>query len=250
MSNPGVIMLSECTTLKGESFRVEDNIGESIHIHHGDFRLDFTIKEFIEFSEMIEESLSSLIDVEGFNLSELDPVFLDAIGEGVLDIESVTKDRIRLSDLEVYTGGLKGFGVGGISDSRMYKALVGEAGSYEKYQQSNHYGQTNQARLNGVLRETEKKGYPVNNRYIVLFNDQNIIRDGQHRASALYYLKGDIDIDVVRIKFRNNKFNISRYPAFYLVISKLGHFPKKSVVMLYWKLRRLAGKTLRALNMR
>jgi hypothetical protein len=34
---------------------IEDNVGEAIHIHYKTVRIDFTIKEFIEFSKKMEE---------------------------------------------------------------------------------------------------------------------------------------------------------------------------------------------------
>ena len=57
MSNPGVIILD--TKKKNiiqrifnrNSFRyvqIEDNIGEAIHIHFDDFRIELSIKEFFE----------------------------------------------------------------------------------------------------------------------------------------------------------------------------------------------------------
>ena len=48
MSNPGVINLFSIFKKTGiiNRFQVEDNIGESIHIHINNFRIDLTIDEF------------------------------------------------------------------------------------------------------------------------------------------------------------------------------------------------------------
>ena len=48
MSNPGVIVLhsANCRGTNFKRFQVEDNIGESIHIHVDNMRFDFTIEEF------------------------------------------------------------------------------------------------------------------------------------------------------------------------------------------------------------
>ena len=39
---------------------IEDNIGEGIHIHYKNFRLDYTIEEFLNFSNACEEALASI----------------------------------------------------------------------------------------------------------------------------------------------------------------------------------------------
>jgi hypothetical protein len=39
---------------------IEDNIGEGIHIHYKNFRLDYTIEEFLNFAEGCKEALDSI----------------------------------------------------------------------------------------------------------------------------------------------------------------------------------------------
>ncbi|MDA9017975.1 hypothetical protein N9H40_00490, partial [bacterium] len=51
---------------------------------------------------------------------------------------------------------------------------------------------------------------PFNDEYIVLFNNQNYIRDGQHRASTILSVKGKIEIPIIRLKFKNNKYNLKK----------------------------------------
>ena len=55
MSNPAVITLDSVNSKKGQfkRFVVEDNIGESLHLHIDNMRVDFTVNEFLEFSIMI-----------------------------------------------------------------------------------------------------------------------------------------------------------------------------------------------------
>jgi hypothetical protein len=43
---------------------VEDNIGESIHIHVRNVRLELTIEDFIDFSNTVETCLMELRDNE------------------------------------------------------------------------------------------------------------------------------------------------------------------------------------------
>lgn len=43
---------------------VEDNIGESIHVHVRNVRLELTIEDFLKFSDTVEFSLKTLRDNE------------------------------------------------------------------------------------------------------------------------------------------------------------------------------------------
>ena len=67
MINPGVITLSSLDGFENKSvvfpyrFCIEDNIGESIHIHYKNIRLDLTTKEFSELASQMENCIDSLI---------------------------------------------------------------------------------------------------------------------------------------------------------------------------------------------
>ena len=56
-----------------------------------------------------------------------------------------------------------------------------------------------------------KNGYPFNDEYLILFNDQNVIRDGQHRAAAILFTKGDMEIPLIRLHFHNKKYSSKKY---------------------------------------
>ena len=61
---------------------------------------------------------------------------------------------------------------------------------------SNHYRQSNSMRLKSVLQMIIDQGYPFNNEYITIFSTSNLVVDGWHRASCLYYLHGNISVPV------------------------------------------------------
>lgn len=46
--------------LCSSKFVIEDNVGESIHIHYRNMRLELTIKEFMELSKGLKDSLETL----------------------------------------------------------------------------------------------------------------------------------------------------------------------------------------------
>ena len=52
MSNPAVLSLASLEAVGdvGYRFEIEDNIGEAVHIHYKEIRLDLTVQEFYEIS--------------------------------------------------------------------------------------------------------------------------------------------------------------------------------------------------------
>lgn len=51
MSNPGVLSLASLAPVGADyRFEIEDNIGEAIHIHYKDIRLDLTVDEFYKIA--------------------------------------------------------------------------------------------------------------------------------------------------------------------------------------------------------
>ena len=210
MSNPAVIMLTNTNTKSGGRFKVEDNIGESMHIHYDNFRIDLTIKEFLLFTEIIEKSMLNLIDNKSFNINNFDPIFLHDISHMLKDLVTVKYDKIKLSSIIVSTNGL--FGVpkwSRLKESRVFKAMSGDFSENNNYKQSNLINQTNQERVDNVKSIIEQKGYPFNDEYLVFFNNQNYIRDGQHRACSLLFDKGDLEVPVLRLFFKDDKYNLN-----------------------------------------
>ncbi|WP_137284593.1 hypothetical protein [Halorussus salinisoli] len=39
---------------------IEDNVGESIHLHYRNFRLEFTVDDFLELSENLRSAMEEL----------------------------------------------------------------------------------------------------------------------------------------------------------------------------------------------
>ncbi|WP_456379215.1 hypothetical protein [Lutibacter sp.] len=209
MSNPAVIILVDTKTTSSGRFKVEDNIGEAIHIHYDNFRIDLTINEFLNFTNVIEESLNNLIDNESFDINNFDPNFLHDISDMLIHLKKVTFETVNLSDLIVSRKGFLDVPKwAGLNESRVYHAIKGDSLENDNYLQNNFFNQSNNDRINSVKKLVKQNGYPYNNEYIVLFNNQNYIRDGQHRASSLLAEKGDLQIPIIRLHFKNNRFNL------------------------------------------
>lgn len=62
-TNPGVIVLTK-TQLRNTQLHhrldIEDNIGEEMHIHYKNFRMDYTVKDFLELARACDDALINL----------------------------------------------------------------------------------------------------------------------------------------------------------------------------------------------
>lgn len=213
MSNPGVITLSTKKLTNGEELRIEDNLGEAIHIHYEDIRLDLTVNEFRELVQTISNTICQLIDINNFNIKNYDPVFLDMFSETLTDLVAIEDDVINLEDIQIVRKGICGLPIiRGLKESHMYRALLGKSKEHDMFKQENMWNETNEERLNKILESIKKQGYPYNNNYMIFFNEQNIIRDGQHRAACLFYLYGNQEVPIKRFKFKYKRNNVSERP--------------------------------------
>lgn len=199
MSNPAVIKLSEKRINKTRVY-LDDNYGESIHIHIDEYRVDLTVHELRQMYDDICMSLNSLVGVDGFNAFDLDPVFLShMLWRNLEHLRQVKYDIVRLSDMlcsyetKLYK----------LKDSMGVKMLKGQVEETEDYRKCNHLGQSDKERYQELYDSIKQNGYPYNNNYIVMYGNDNIIRDGQHRAACLYLMYGDIEVPVVRFFFDN-----------------------------------------------
>ena len=201
MSNPAVIKLQSGHVGKSKVW-LDDNYGEAIHIHIDDYRVDLSVKEFKQINDDLFLALTNLIDVEGFDASQIDPVFMSVMLWSKLPhLTRVSYDRVMLEDLYApYHSSIFR-----LKDSVGYRAIKSGQAIVEKRRKSQLIGQTEAQRMDSIMESLKKNGYPEDNHYIIVYGDDNIIRDGQHRASCLYYLYGNIEIPILRLYFDNYK---------------------------------------------
>ena len=76
MSNPAVYLLAE-TTIQGKRIQIEDNLGESIHVHIGEFRITFSVAEFLEAAESILNAADQILQLKDLSLYKFDLSSLD-----------------------------------------------------------------------------------------------------------------------------------------------------------------------------
>lgn len=207
MINPGVITLASLNEVPFLSFPyrfcIEDNIGEAIHIHYKDIRIDLSVKEFETLASSCIEIIDKLVDVKNFHCRDFDPVVLVGIAGNLPKLKRIQIKKLFLEDILVDTFDSNGNPIyAPISQSRVFKALCGfQQENNNRKEQINHYKnnateyQSNQERILFNLNKIKKYGYPYNNELIGV-NENNQIWDGQHRAACLYYLYGNIEVPV------------------------------------------------------
>ena len=198
MSNPAVITLHNAGSRKGafKRFCVEDNIGESIHLHVNNSRFDFTINEFLEFSKLIEDSLNELDILCGYEVGSFDPSFLFRISDKLSDLIRIDIDKVKISDIvclvrteykrDIFLLEYKK----NVTGIPAYQYLKKKNTHFIDYKNYNYLGNSNVERLENALKSIKSNGYPFNDKHIILMGEQNIVRDGQHRLAVLAHLYG------------------------------------------------------------
>jgi hypothetical protein len=228
MSNPAVLILDSLNNKKGrfKRFQLEDNIGESIHLHIDNMRIDFTINEFFNFSDIIRKSLEEVKFLFNFSIDDFDAHFLKEIACFLPFLKEIKIEEIKLSELKCivhsnYRKDLNFVSIKNINDTPAYQYLKGDKKVFLSYEQYNYFNISNEIRLMNNFQSIVKHQYPFKNNYIILFNGQNLIRDGQHRAAILAHLNGyDQVIKVMRFYFTNNSHFVNSRLSNVLILVK------------------------------
>lgn len=197
MSNPGVVTLAEAVIGK-TSLRIEDNIGEAIHIHYGNIRLDLCINEFINFANQIIKIAERMIDVEDFSYKKYDAIFLSQVERMLLNLKKIEVTNVSVGELMTDTICKKRREFINIRESRVSKALDGDTEELEQWKQINYFGENNADRLEHLQRDIKERGYhpDKDGTYIVVCDGGRVIADGCHRASILLDIYGNIQIPI------------------------------------------------------
>ncbi|SCZ76077.1 nucleoside-diphosphate sugar epimerase/dehydratase [Pseudobutyrivibrio xylanivorans] len=203
MSNPGVIKLVE-TTINGHKLWLDDNIGECIHIHYDQIRIDLSICDFLRLTEDLEIIMKKIM---GKELCNLDKRFLYIEMDYINQISDITSREVYLKDLRVSGED----GIKKLRDSIRVKALNGELNIDDyKNRSTNFYRQSNSTRLKDIFEEIKEVGYKDEEDCIWIIQGQNIIIDGWHRAACLYYINEKTKVLVKEVVLKHKPENIKR----------------------------------------
>ena len=178
MSNPGVIVLAETKIGNKKNFRVEDNLGEAIHLHYRDIRVDLTVAEFLKLSKICEETFYDLVHADGFDFNDFDGDFLVEHSEKLLYLKKVERQKMPLKDLYYL--------------SRRYFVPVNKRVVDENEQSWDCY-------MNA------ERGTPV------LFNDGNVLISGTALVKKAVANK-EKNIEILRMYFEDYRYSVPEKP--------------------------------------
>jgi hypothetical protein len=218
MSNPAVITLVSLNSRNNtfKKFQVEDNIGESIHLHIDNIRVDLSVKEFLDFSDKVRKSLAELNLFHGYDINDFDARFLYECGNLLYGLSKISIEDVSLSDLKFIVkkklyNDLMIYRVVSVDKTPAFRYLNGDRQDFVTYNQFNYFGINNKNRLLNLLNSIKDNNYPHKEKYAILFNGQNIVRDGQHRAAVLAHLYGiNARIKVMMFHFVGNRHIIRK----------------------------------------
>lgn len=216
--NVGMMILANRTiaaapALCNTRLQIEDNIGEAIHIHWRELRLDFSVRDFLALADACLTALEHFekkaikLNPRLSNKVNLPPAFIRDLGALKDKIIGAEISEEYLDDLNVITffdaGGKKCMKPQPITQSVPYLALQSESGkaAYCQYQREFSTCGNSLENFRQLVESMLQHGYAAHDERIVLFGDEPFIRDGQHRAAALRHFLGNVKVPVVRLQF-------------------------------------------------
>ena len=192
MSNPSVCFLSSAI-IDGMNFRIEDNLGEAIHIHMGKLRIALSIKDYLVFAESVMRAVRDLFNIRGIKLETLDEESLK--GEWLLHYDKIKLAQIEYIELEAlymkesYVKNRAITRIIPLRESGYIKVLNEESNDIEYYEEPGKLQASRIEKLKFIYKKIEEEGYPWDSK-LIFVNQEGYIYDGIKRASCLYALYG------------------------------------------------------------
>jgi len=207
--NVGVLLLAS-QKIDGVRLDIEDNIGESIHLHYKNMRFDFTVHDFLTFSEGCKKAQTQLVEYlanKDHSSEKNIEVGIDATFAKSCEVNGLKfKEIITVSLNDIYcTNLIDGqYHYKNISESIIFTALSKKDKKlYDNYIDS--FGKAFNTNPNyswekfmELMNSIKSLGYDerclIATKYVTGGNKTRQIIDGQHRACILYYLYKDMKI--------------------------------------------------------
>jgi len=193
------IMLRE-DTVGEDLLRLKYNELKEIDISTNKCSISLKQKQFKAMVDDLYNAINNFVTWENFDAHNYDPAFLNVMlaeelsyicGEKIVDmhLDDLVVPHVPYQPNVPETVPLR--------ECVRVNSLRGKVDidSFNR-RKSNHYGQSNSMRLKSILQMVIDQGYPFNNEYITIFSTSNLVVDGWHRASCLYYLYGNISVPV------------------------------------------------------
>lgn len=189
MSNPGVLTLTKKQISPKRYFRVEDNLGEAIHFHYNDIRVDLTIRELLLIAKECDRAIYDLIPEKNFHIEDYDGDFLNRYSHCLIDLIGIEKGEIEFGRLYGQRKGLFGLPV-----ARRVSGGGKVPGA------GNALGNRGAPGDGTALGEGNTLGS------VVLFNDSPVIMGAVPSVGAAE------TVPFIRMKFRDNKYTVGMHP--------------------------------------
>ena len=198
MSNPAVFELAQAN-IAGQKICIEDNIGESIHLHVGLLRFDMTVKEFQEFAKTLQGVLNA-VTPNFFDVNEYDAYFIERLAADLMNISAVEEILLPLSDLKIcYEGEDDKILTANLTESPVFKYYSGAAIDLEQFENKGDIFQSNSERADKVFAAVKDN---PNKNFKICVDGSNRILDGYLTSAAMAQLYGaDFKIKASRISF-------------------------------------------------
>jgi hypothetical protein len=180
VSNPGVIYLVEKRLSDGTGFRVEDNLGESIHLHYSRFRVDLSIKQFLYLAKTIEESVNILLSQTGFRLEDYDINFLSEISNCLPDLEKIERAVVSPHFL------------------RLQRKIL--------------FGIPITKSIDRCVKEKSYKDSSANTDVVILFNDSPVVMYGEEEVLKSYQKDKSKKLHITRFVFVKDRHSVRKNP--------------------------------------
>lgn len=208
MSSPGVIRLAQIN-IGDYILRIEDNIGEAIHIHFGYIRLDVSIAEYSELVESLIKIAEKMINVKNFFFHSFDAIWLSQEAYLLLKLRKLEFKKEQVGTLLTNQYDEDGQIIINVRESRVSKAINGDLAEISEWKQKNYIFEDNISRMKNIYESIKENGYYPESKgtYITLCDNGKFIVDGCHRASAIYNLYGNIEILVANWITENYEFS-------------------------------------------
>lgn len=161
--------------------------------------------EFTTFTEKLYDLLNLEYTKNLFDLRAIDAIYLEhMLGADLPYFTGWKYDVCRISDLKIF------------DKKNLSEVFMKDCDGLElrRFADSpalptNFLLESNETRFRKILSNIMTNGYPHDNKFIIVYNDEMTVRDGTRRLSCLYFLYGDIEIPIMRLKFSFNHYSYS-----------------------------------------
>ena len=182
---------------------VDENI---IYLSVRDDSFCLTSEEMIELYGNVINSLFSYYPIDGLDYSNIDGVFFEhMLAVDLPFLKSVTDELVSIDNLSIFSNNKE---IVSIKNSEHYQMLT-RAVLFDIKTRTNLHNQSHEERFELIKKQLTEFPYGTTGENIVLYNNDNIIRDGAHRAAVLYTKSSEQMIKVKRYMFTFNYYSFT-----------------------------------------